>query len=60
MLNSYRQKAPITVDEKIIEEIDNYFVSLSRKEMAKDENVMEELKRLIALGWAPSAKLIIS
>ena len=55
MLNTHCQKAPVTLDQTIIEEVNN-FIYLG-KQVTKDGSINEEVKRRIALGWAAFSKV---
>jgi exonuclease III len=50
MFNEFATKSPITVDGNVIEEVDSY-VYLG-KTVTQDGDLLPEVKRRIALGWA--------
>ena len=55
MFNKYCRSAPVTINGRIIEEVDSY-VYLG-KLITKDGNLIPEIKRRITLGWAAFGKV---
>ena len=55
MLNQYTSSAPIIVDGKTIEEVESYIYLW--KVITKDGDLLPEIKRRIALGWAAFGKV---
>ena len=55
MLIQYTSSAPITVDGQTVEEVESYIYL--EKVVTKDGDLLPEIKRSIALGWAAFAKV---